>query len=85
MIKERITRKDIDSFKREVLECSVLVTIDDAARILSCSTRTVRNLVSEGALIAHNRHGCSRPNRGTRILAAELKEYVKSIRVDMNE
>ena len=82
MVKERITRQEIDSFKREILEQTVVVTIQDAARILACSTSTVRSLVREGHISQHNRHGHGRPCSGTRILAAELREYVRSIKVE---
>lgn len=82
MTKERITRQEIDSYKREILEQTVVVTLQDAARILACSTSTVRSLVREGHISQHNRHGHGRPCAGTRILAAELREYVRSIRVD---
>jgi len=85
MIKERISRQEIDSYKREILEQTVVVTMQDAAKILSCSTSTVRALVREGLISEHNRHGHGRPCAGTRILASELREYVKSIRVDKNK
>jgi len=84
MIKERITRQEIDSYKREILEQTVVITIQDAATILSCSTSTVRSLVREGRIIQHNRHGNSRRCSGTRILASELREYVRSIRIEKN-
>ena len=85
MIKERITRQDIEVYKREVLEQTVVVTIQDAAKILSCSTSTVRSLVREGYIGQYTRHEHGRPCAGTRILASELREYVRSIRVGVGK
>lgn len=76
---ERITRSDVTSYKREILEQTVLVAPSEAAMILSCSERTVHRLVREGEV-----HGYGRNigGRGLRLLASELREYVRSIRVD---
>lgn len=82
MIRERITRQDIDIYKREILEQTVVITIRDAAEMLSCSTSTVRGLIRDGVISQHNRHGHGRPCNGTRILAAELRDYVRSIKID---
>lgn len=79
---ERITRGEIEMFKREVLEQSVLVTPRDAASILACSPRTVYSLVQEGKLSAHNG---SRRSKGLRILAASLKEYVRNIKLNQED
>ena len=81
MIKERITRQDIDAYKREILEQTVVVTMQAAAQMLACSTSTVRSLVREGRIGQYTRHDHGRPCAGTRILASELREYVRSIRV----
>lgn len=79
MMRERITRGDIEAFKREVLEQSVLVTPRDAAIILSCSPRTVLGLVQDGKIPAYN--GSNR-GKGLRIMASELRDYVRSIKID---
>lgn len=79
---ERITRGEIEMYKREVLEQSVLVTPKDAASVLACSTRTVYSLVQEGKISAHNG---SRRSKGLRILAASLKEYVQSIKLHQGD
>ena len=82
MIKERITRQEIETYKREILEQTVVVTIQDAAKMLSCSPGTVRGLIRDGFITQHNRHGAGRSCNGTRILAAELRDYVRSIKID---
>lgn len=76
---ERISQSDIDRYKREVLESCVMVTPREAARILSCSTRTIYSLVEIGEIPAYNR---SPRLKGLRLLAADLVAYVKKIRVD---
>lgn len=76
---ERITRSDVTTYKREILEQTVLVAPSEAAMILSCSERTVHRLVREGEV-----HGYGRNigGRGLRLLASELREYVRSIKID---
>lgn len=74
---ERITAQDVTEYKRELLDQTVLVAAPEAARILSCSERTVRRLVQEGSIHAYNR-----PGRALRLLASELREYVRSLKVD---
>lgn len=77
--KERITRLEVEMYKREILESSVLVSPREACKILSCSESKLYGLVKTGRL-----HGYAQ-NRGTkglRILAAELREYVQSIKID---
>ena len=76
---ERITRSDVATYKREILEQTVLVAPSEAAMILSCSERTVHRLVREGEV-----HGYGRNigGRGLRLLASELREYVRSIKID---
>jgi len=77
-VQERITRGDVENYKRSVLESSLLVAPPEAARILACSERKVYDLVRGGRL-----HGYSqiRGTRGLRILASELQDYVQSIRI----
>ncbi len=79
MPQERITRRDIEAYKRDVMEQSVLVTPRDAAAMLACSTRTVLNLAHEGKLRGYSRNGHSRT---LCFLASELKAYVRSIKID---
>lgn len=79
MPREKITRLEVESYKREVLEQSVLVSPQEASRILSCSDRKVYDLVKSGKLAGY---GENRGAKGLRILAAELREYVQSIKID---
>lgn len=76
-VQERITRRDIESYKREVLEQSVLVTLDDAAAILAVSPRTVRRRVEEGLLSTYSD---TSDRENTRFLASELRDYVRRMR-----
>lgn len=76
MVKERITRQDIEAYKREVLEQSVLVRLDEAAAIMAVSRSTLIRRVEEGALTPYNDTG----ERGRmRFLASELKRYVREM------
>lgn len=79
MQQERITRQDVENYKREILEASVLVAPAEAARILACSERTVHSLVRDGELHGYAR---KRGERGMRLLASELRDYVRSIRIE---
>jgi excisionase family DNA binding protein len=79
---ERITRGEIDKYKHGVMVASVLVTPDDAARILSCSPRKVYELVKTGRLSGYSENIRA---KGLRILASELQAYVRSIRVDKDK
>lgn len=79
MTKERITKQDVMQYKQEILEQTVLVAPAEAAQILACSERTVHNMVREGELHAYRRTASS---RGIRLLASELREYVRSIKVE---
>lgn len=74
---ERITAQDVAEYKREILDQTVLVAAPEAARILSCSERTVRRLVQEGRIHAYNH-----PRRNLRLLASELRDYVHSLKID---
>ena len=77
MVKERITRLEIDSYKREVLEMTVLVRLDEAAAILAVNPRTVLRRAEEGRLAPYNDN---RTSKGIRFLASELQRYVKEMR-----
>lgn len=77
MVRETITRAEIDAYKREILERSVLVNIDDAAAMLSVSTRTLRRRVDEGMIAVYS-DTADRAN--VRFLASELREYVRRMK-----
>lgn len=81
--KVRITRQEIDAYKRELLEETVLVTIKDAATMLQVSESTVRRRIDEGRLPVYGENG--RESHGLRILASELREYVRSIKLTVND
>jgi len=77
MIKERVTRAEIDAYKREILEQSVLVSLEDAAAVLAVSPRTLRRRVEEGLIPTYS----DTPDReNTRFLASELCKYVRGMR-----
>jgi len=78
---ERITRDDVEAYKREILKNTVVVSVETAADILSCSVSHVKTLMNEGRLTRHNRHAGRAHCNGDRILAWELQEYVRSIRM----
>ena len=78
-MREMIKRGDVERYKREILEESVLVTAEVAAEVLSVSERTVYSLVRDGNINAYMR---SPKKRGLRILARDLRDYVRSIKVD---
>lgn len=77
MVNVRITRQEIDSYKREVLESSVLVRLDEAAAIMAVSRSTVVRRVEEGKLTPYNDNG---NKKGLRFLASELQKYVREMR-----
>lgn len=79
MTKERITKQDVMQYKQEILEQTVLVAAPEAAMMLSCSERTVHRLVRDGEIHAYNRNRCA---KGLRLLASELREYVRSIKIE---
>lgn len=78
MMQERISRQDITLYKREILDQTVLVAAPEAASILSCSERTIFRMVREGDIHAYGHRGM----KGVRFLASELRDYVRSIRID---
>lgn len=81
-LKERITYSEVEAYKREIMEKSVLVTPATAARILDRTERTVHNLIRDGKL-----HGYTENKRakGLRLLASELRDYVESLKVKHKE
>lgn len=81
-IREKISRSDVEMYKQRVLEESVLVSPQEAARILDCGDRKVYDLVRSGRLSGYTEN----PKRkGLRLLASELRDYVKSMKVDRDE
>jgi len=81
-MKEKLTRADINAYKREILESSVLVRLEDAAEILAISPRTLARRVEDGRIAPYN----DNPTRkGMRFLASELQRYVQSMRQEMRE
>lgn len=76
---ERITRGEINTYKREQLEKTVLVRLDEAAAILAVSPRTLQRRVDEGRIQAYNDN---RTRKGMRFLASELRRYVARMRID---
>lgn len=77
MTKERITRQDIEAYKREILDQIVLVPLEAAASALAISPRTMRRRVEEGLISTYS----DTPDReNTRFLASELREYVRRMR-----
>ena len=79
MVNVRITRDEIDTYKREVLESSVLVRLDEAAAIMAVSRSTIVRRVEEGRLTPYNDNG---NRKGLRFLASELQRYVREMKQD---
>ena len=84
IVQERITRRDIDAYKRELLEQSVLVRLDEAASIMAVSRSTIIRRIEEGKLTPYNDNGNGN-RKGLRFLASELRDYVKQMREGMLE
>ena len=78
-----ITRNDIEEHKRKILDQSMLVNLENAATILDCSTRTVSNRIRSGELSGYNRGPAG--TKGVKLLAAELRDYVRSMRKDKDD
>lgn len=82
MVEIRITPRDIETYKREVLEASVAVTTKAAAEILAVTPRTVCNYVRQGKLPGY---AVSAGSKGLRILAADLRDFVRSSKLDLSD
>jgi excisionase family DNA binding protein len=80
-MKERITRREIDIYKQQILDKTVLVGSNEAAAILSIHPRTLKRRVDEGRIKAYNDNGT---NRNLRFLASDLRDYVRGMRVDIS-
>lgn len=76
--KERITRRDVLDYKREILDQTVLVAAPEAASMLACSERTIQRLVREGEIHAYGQRGV----KGLRFLASELRDYVRGLKIE---
>jgi len=86
MIRERrIPPQAIELYDREVLEQTTLLTLEQVADRINFSKSTVRTLIRTGELSAYSRHGTRGSCNGLRVLAADLSEYVRSIRVDRDK
>jgi excisionase family DNA binding protein len=57
------------------MEESALITVKEAAALLSCSTRNVHNLIKYGEISGY---GENVGKKGIRVLASELRDYAKS-------
>lgn len=77
MVRETITKREIDAYKREILEQSVLVKLEEAASILAVSKRTVIRRVEEGMITPYNDTTSS---KSMRFLASELQSYVRDMK-----
>ena len=77
MVKVNITRQEIDNYKREMLESSVLVRLDEAAAIMAVSRSTVIRRAREGRITPYNDNA---NDKGLRFLASDLKRYVSEMR-----
>jgi len=83
MPRERITRGDIEAFKREVLEQSVLVPAREARVVLGgCSPRKLYQIMEAGHISGYNQ---SPRSKGLCFLASELRDYVRSIKIDRDK
>ena len=78
-----ITRADIEAYKREILEQSVLVRLRDAAVVAATTPRKLMNDIRDGKLTAYNDRGAG--VKGVRVLASELQRYVREMRIDPDE
>lgn len=78
----RITRLEVGIYKREILEQTVLVSVREVAMILGCSVSNVYRLVQTGRL---NGYSKNRKSKGLYLLLSELRDYVRSIKVDADE
>jgi len=78
----RITRLEVELYKREILEQSVLVSPREACMMLSCSETKIYRLVQSGRLRGYSENHRA---KGLRLLAAELRDYVQSIKRDPDE
>jgi len=81
-MKERITRREIESYKREILDKTVLVGVNEAAAILAIHPRTLKRRVDEGKI---NPYNDNKTGRNLRFLASDLREYVRDMKIDTSK
>lgn len=75
-----ITRNDVETYKREILDRVVMVRLPEVATALGCSRRSAYNLVRAGKLRGYSTSG--EISKGIRVLASDLLEYVTAMRID---
>lgn len=78
-----ITRNDVETYKREILDQVVMVRLPEAAKALACSKSTMTRMVRSGKLRGHSTSGGI--SKGIRVLASELREYVKEMQIDTSK
>ncbi len=78
-MRERITRREIEAYKREILDQTVLVGKDEAAAMLAISPRTLERRVEEKKIEAYNDNTT---NKNMRFLASDLRDYVRRMKID---
>jgi len=69
-------------YRRKIFEEVQLVTIKKAADILSCSPETVIDLIYDGKIHLYCQFGPT--TKGRRVLLSELREFIKSKRIDVD-
>lgn len=82
MVETRIPLREVESYHREILEQSVIVTTKTAAAMLAVTPRTVCNYVRQGKLQGHS---ISPGSKGLRILASSLRDFVRNNRLDLSD
>lgn len=78
-----ISRNDVEKHKQRILDQILLINPAEAATVLACSPRTVHNLIQANELTGYNNSGPG--TKGVRLLAAELRDYVNSMKIDQDE
>ncbi len=76
----KITPTDVAQHKERFFKECTLVPVDVAADVLAVHPSTIYRYIQEGRI--HSYNGSTSRSKGVRILANELKEYVKSIKID---
>lgn len=77
-----VTKYDVEQYKRDFLDSTVLVSSRVATQVLSRSARSLNQLVEDGKITAYAE---GKASCGRRYLASELRSYVESLRVDVEE
>jgi len=79
----KITQTDVSRSKERFFKECTLVPVEVAAEVLAVHPSTIYRYIQEGRISSYN--GSRRRSKGVRILANELKEYVRSIKIDRSE